>query len=105
MTIHDLYGYIGENDIEIACTVVEKCLNMQAEAHESSYIGEYYKFGDFKENFTLQNNYDEFEQEWMEEEFQEYPILLYANKPSNAHAVEKQLLGTGKFKLLRRKER
>ena len=85
MNTYDLYGYDYDNNIESARQAVEGALSIILNAHESSYLGDYYRLGSTgAENFILQHNYDEFEKEWMEENFHNYPLLLYVNGTSRA---------------------
>ncbi len=104
MNTYDLYGYIIDSSIETARDLVEHCLNIKLQGHESLfYGGEYYRHSDIgKEHFILQKNYDSSEHEWMEEDYKEYPILLYVNEINRELVLEKVLTDTKRFKLLRR---
>jgi hypothetical protein len=77
--------------------IVENALGIKFIAHESTYRGgDYYCFGKIgEEEFTLQRNFNLIDKEWTEEEFQEFPILIYVDKTSRAEEIEK-LLGARK---------
>jgi len=60
-------------------------------AHESSYhCGEYFRSSSVNtddENFILQKNYDDWFKEWTEEEYSQYPFLLYADNTLRAKEI------------------
>ncbi len=103
MTIFDLYG-LQNTTLEGARVAVEAALGAGLVAHESGYhAGAYYRLGRTgSEHFILQRNYDDFEEEWMEPEFKEYPYLLYVNETRRAPELEKRLTDVGC--LLKRQE-
>jgi hypothetical protein len=106
MKTYDLYGYSHDNDIRAARDFVANTLGIKFAAHESLYHGgEYYRnHGDEGENFILKRNYDELENEWTEPRHESYPLLLYVNATLRARELERMLVLTERFKLLKRGE-
>jgi hypothetical protein len=102
---YTLYG-CTDQDIESARQIIQDTFGILLKAHESSYhCGAYYRFGDIgKEHFILQYNYDNLEQEWTENAFQIYPLLLYVNETARAEDLESKLTSNQKFKLLKREQ-
>ena len=101
---YDVYGFTRD-DLEQARRDIELGLNIQLMPHDSMYRGGlYYRLGDpGSENFVLQKNYNFEEQEYTEEQFSEYAVLLYVNQPQNPFEVEKRLLKSAPYaKLLQR---
>jgi hypothetical protein len=101
---HDLYG-CRLKDLESARTRVERVLQIGLEAHYSDYEGgDYYGLGlGDDESFTLKRNFDSVEGEWFEEEFKEYPVLLYVENTRRPEDIENRLASSdSEFALLRR---
>lgn len=101
---YDVYGFI-QDDLDQVRSGVESMLEIQFAAHDSMYRGGlYYRLGNpGTENFVLQKNYNSDEQEYTEEQFSEYPLLLYVNQPQDPFSIEERLLrGRFSIKLLRR---
>lgn len=90
---YDLYGVKCES-LEIARSLIEKLLNIVMIAHESGFhCGEYYRRYDVgQEHFILQKNYDDFEGEWTEDSFTEYPFLFYVNETDRSEDLKSALL-------------
>jgi hypothetical protein len=90
---YDMYGFV-QDGLEQVRSDVESMLNIQLAPHDSMYRGGlYYRLGNpGAENFVLQKNYNFEEQEYTEEQFSEYAILLYVNQPQDPFGVEKRLL-------------
>ncbi len=87
--VFDLYG-LQVSDLSEAKTLVENTLALNLLGHESSYCGEYYRSHAVDvddENFILQKNYDEFEDEWTEESFVDFPILLFVNDTERSSEI------------------
>jgi len=106
MNIYDLYGFRIE-DLETVRATVENALSIKFIAHESSYRGgDYYRFGKIgEEEFTLQRNFNPIDKEWIEEEFQGFPILLYVDKTNRSEKIERLLAARiAEFSLLRRRQ-
>jgi hypothetical protein len=102
----DLYGS-RVDDLDNVRTLVESVLGVTLAAHESGYHGgSYYRFDSGKgEHIILKKNFDPIENEWFEEKFKSYPILLYINETHRSDEFQKQLQsGETKFDLLRREE-
>lgn len=81
MKIFDLYG-ISVDSLQEAKESVESALREPLNAHESSHhCGAYYRL-DLPDggSIILQQNFDDFENEWTEEAFKEMPFLLYVSK-------------------------
>ena len=89
-------------------TLVENTLALTLLAHESGYhCGEYYRSHDVDvddENFILQKNYDDFEDEWTEERFVDFPILLFANDTKRPSEIASLFENEQSVALLRRQE-
>ena len=102
---YDLFG-IECDDINIARTIIEVILNISMIAHESGYhCGEYYRLYDVgQEHFILQKNYDDFEEEWTEETYLKYPLLLYVNETLRSSEFVKHLQSDKRIELLRHQE-
>lgn len=77
----DLYGFT-QNDINTIRILVEKAVGILFEAHNSSYLGgNYYRCGVVdSEHFILQQNLDLVDNEPIEPEYSEFPVLLYVNR-------------------------
>jgi hypothetical protein len=103
--IFDIYG--GEtNDLQLCREVIQSALGVQLEAHESSYLGNYYRWGkQYGEELILQKNYDESEQEFREERFKDFRTLLYVNLFSDPDEVRRRLAAcSDQMVFLERKE-
>ncbi|MCO7227506.1 hypothetical protein [Pleionea sp. CnH1-48] len=98
---YDLYGF-NSADLDVAKELLNKELNIELQAHESRYhCGEYFRFKDVgEEHFILQKNHDDFENEWTEESFSQYPVLLYVNEAERSEKVKALLEKDSLFKLL-----
>ena len=102
--IYDLYG-VECNDIETARFVIEDLLNMSMIAHDSIYRGVYYRFNSVgQENFILQNNYNDFEEEWTEKRYSKYPLLLYVNETQRSSEVASLLQSDNRVVRLKSQE-
>jgi hypothetical protein len=63
-------------------------------AHESSYRGVYYRAGSTgEEHIILQPNHLPQDDEWIDEEHKEYPVLLYVNETLRPDEFDKLLSG------------
>jgi hypothetical protein len=92
MSTFDLYG-IKEVDIDAAKTLIEQFFDGRFVAHDSSYIGEYwllsYPSGG---KVSLQPNLTPVEEDdWAEEDYKEYPNLLYISNLDAQDEILKQL--------------
>ncbi len=106
-THFDLYG-CRLKDLEFAKMEVEHALDVKLKPHESDYHGgDYYRFDSSSgESFLLKRNFDAVEGEWFEDQFKEFPILLYVDKTQRPEEIEKRLQRSGpEFTLLRRHKR
>ena len=102
---YDMYG-CKLLSLESAKSYVEHALTVKFAIRESDYFGKYYRhdFGD-GEIVEIKTNFDSSEDAWIEENFKEYPVLLYVNKTMRHETFEKLLDATGReFKLLRREQ-
>ncbi|MDP5210940.1 hypothetical protein [Microbulbifer sp. 2205BS26-8] len=102
---YDLYGVDCES-LDAAKTLIEALFNIVMVAHESGlHCGEYYRLYDVgQEHFILQNNYDDFEDEWTEEAFSKYPVLFYVNETDRSYDLKEILLKDKRLALLRHEE-
>jgi hypothetical protein len=105
MKTYDLYGS-DVQDIELARQIIADAVLVKLIAHESSYhCGDYYRSGDIgSEHFMLQRNFDEHENEWTEQDFKTFPLLLYINETIRSEYFENKLVLDKRFKLLRREQ-
>jgi hypothetical protein len=95
MKAYDLYG-VEARDLEAARLIVEQRLGIKLQAHESSYLGEYFRLGlPGGEHLVLRRNFDDREHEWAEPEFSNRPFLLYVNETARSSEL-RQLLEDGK---------
>lgn len=103
MKYYDLYGLMFSN-LDTARDFLEATLGIQFIPHDSFYHGEYYLFqGEEQEELMLKSNFDEVEQEFAEEEFSRYPVLLYASEVKDPQALQQRLVdASSKVELLRR---
>ncbi|MDD0967807.1 MULTISPECIES: hypothetical protein [Pseudomonas] len=101
MAAYDLYG-VKNLSVSAARSKVEESLELSLDRRESGYHGgEYYFFGNKEsEHLTLKNNIDPFDGEAVEQEFPEYPVLLYVDSTGRAEEITKKL--AEEFFLLRR---
>lgn len=91
MKTYLLFGLHGA-DLQEARAAVEAALGIRMVLHESSCLGEYFRFGDVgSEHFILQMNYDNVEGEWMESASPNYGILLYANETDRGSELERAM--------------
>ena len=96
----DTYGF-ARADIEAARSAFEKALAVRTTPHESSYLGDYFRFDEGgKETFSLQDNFDELSREARYDQFKEYPVLLFV-ETERAAEIEKTLVAVG-FVLIER---
>ncbi|MBA3874620.1 MAG: hypothetical protein H0X30_36285 [Anaerolineae bacterium] len=88
MTNYDLYGF-HSGDLNQIATKLEAILNISWVARHSSFIGDYFEFGEPRgEIFTLQTNFDDYEDDWMEPKFKEYLVLLYISNTMRSTELE-----------------
>ena len=88
---HLLYG-TRDLTLEECCAAVEDALGVAPfEAHESSFLGEYYRCGlPGAENLTIHANRDA-EGVSLEPDFAAFPVLLYVNETPRAEEVRLRL--------------
>ncbi|MBE2192567.1 MAG: hypothetical protein IAE83_00145 [Anaerolinea sp.] len=97
MVIYDIYGFQSDNLDGIA-EELEAILNLEWIPHSSSFRGDYYKTDKIsEESFTLQHNYFELEDEWMQPNFKIYQTLLYVDSTQRAKDIESLILKYGKY--------
>jgi hypothetical protein len=91
MTIYsDLYGFRLNNLHELAKRL-EEIFDTKFDLGESLWVGPYYIAGDpfeGEENLYLKGNYVDFEEEWTEPQFKEFPIVFYVNRTQRAIEIE-----------------
>lgn len=92
MAAYDLYG-VKNLSVSAARLKVDESLKLSLERRESSYHGgEYYFFGNREsEHLTLKNNIDPIDGEAVEQEFPEYPVLLYVDSTGRAEEIAVRL--------------
>ncbi|MDR6633775.1 hypothetical protein J2X72_002575 [Phyllobacterium sp. 1468] len=88
-----LFGIYSE-DMEEIKELLEDILGRELEARESLQKGEYYCLGVFEDFLYLQDNENIEDGETVEDEFPEYPLILYINDadeyPHYLSAIEKR---------------
>ncbi|MBC7869944.1 MAG: hypothetical protein H7Y09_03835 [Chitinophagaceae bacterium] len=93
-TANDLYGFKNES-FENVANAIERTLNMSWTKHHSSFLGEYYQYGNrIVHHLILQKNYLEEDEDWMESKFIDFPILLYSNNTEDYQQRETTLLNS-----------
>ncbi|MCY0964168.1 hypothetical protein [Parathalassolituus penaei] len=102
---YDIYGIDCES-LSIARAAVEALLDIIMIAHESGYrCGRYYRLNDVgQEHIVLQNNYDEYDDEWTEEKYVDYPFLLYINETLRSSEIANFLQDDKRIVLLKHQE-
>jgi len=97
-----LYG-IKSSNLDEAVKIIEEKLNITFSIHESSYrCGEYYLYKiENEEEIIIQKNYDTHMHEWSEEDFPDYPYLLYISIKSNFKEIKDNLSKVDETFLLR----
>jgi|GEM_PF-1236196 len=79
MTNRYLKFGISIDDMELVTKDLQKLLNICFEEHESSYWGEY-NVAQLSESESIRLVYNYIDDDWQEEEFKEYPLLLELNR-------------------------
>ncbi|MBD9634375.1 hypothetical protein [Pseudomonas sp. PDM19] len=102
MIAYDLYG-AKSLSLVLAREHIEEILGISLDERNSSYQGgSYYMFGsNDSENFILKVNLDPFDDEPVELNFPEYPVLLYINATVRSSDIEGSIKKGACFKLLR----
>jgi hypothetical protein len=105
MKTYDLYGFKSDSLMK-AKSWVEKALGIQLRAHENLNAGDYFRLDyDDGENFILKKNFDPYEEEVIEDDFQDYQVLFYVNRTYRGDEIEDKLVsGIPRIKLLRREK-
>src|SRR5262245_39381176 len=86
-------------------SAIESALTVRMSPHDSSYRGEYYTSGSSgQEHIVVQPNYLDNDDEWIEEKYQEYAILIYVNETPRAEQVEGHLHARMPYLQLLRRE-
>jgi hypothetical protein len=84
---------------------LNSAFGIELTAHESLYWGVYYSSGPMgEEHFHLQPNYLAHEDEWIEENHREYPVLLYVNETTRPDEIDWLLLREMPFALKLKRE-
>jgi hypothetical protein len=90
-------------DIAQVRAAVEGLLGCALEEHESAYVeGEYYR-ADLPdgESVVVKRNLDPFDQEPLEENFPEYPVLVYVDNTMRPSEIRSTMERQGDFVSLR----
>lgn len=91
MTRTDLYAAI-DGDLDQIASRLTDILNIQFEAHDNSFLGEYYLYKDASEQrFRLQYNYVPEQDDWIELDLKDYQILFYVYNAINADVIEETI--------------
>ncbi|NMM51579.1 hypothetical protein [Paenibacillus aquistagni] len=70
---------VSNDDMELVTKDLQKLLNICFEEHESSYWGEY-NVAQLSETENIRLIYNYIDDDWQEEDFKEYPLLLELNR-------------------------
>ncbi|MFX3633291.1 MAG: hypothetical protein ACE3L7_30520 [Candidatus Pristimantibacillus sp.] len=70
---------ISIDDMKLVTNDLQNLLNICLEEHESSYWGEY-NVAQLSETESIRLVYNYIDDDWQEEEFKEYPLLLELNR-------------------------
>lgn len=99
---YDLYGVVGLS-LLLAKERVEEMLGVFLEERESSYQGGiYYAWGrSDSEHYVLRVNVDPFDEGPVEQDFPEFPVLLYVNATERSSSIEGVVRKDSFFKMLR----
>lgn len=81
MTNRYLKFGISIDDMELVSKDLQNLLNICFEEHESSYWGEY-NVAQLSETESIRLVYNYIDDDWQEEDFKEYPLLLELNRTS-----------------------
>lgn len=93
MSSYDLYGFVSD-DIDNLAVALGEVLQIQLQAHYSSFLGNYYRVGRLvEESFQLQHNYVAEEDDWTESQFMNFPSLFYVNRTKRSQEIEGLLKG------------
>lgn len=92
MVSSNIYGS-EEHDLEKVKSVIEDNLQIIFVAHNSSYRGgDYYRSGELNnEHFILQRNLDLIDNEPAEQDFLNYPIILYVEETGRSQEITASL--------------
>jgi hypothetical protein len=95
-------GFSGE-DIFLIKTMIERLLNKSFEERESSfYGGRYFIITDaLMGELTLQENYDQIEEEWIEDADHDLVFILRVSCAQKHDEMKKSLLGLKGSRLIR----
>ncbi len=73
--------------------LVGKRLDIEFELHESSYVGEYYKYsGLYADKLTIEQNKIGADEDYKEVTLKDYPTLIYVNISSGKNREKKSKL-------------
>ncbi|WP_083196199.1 hypothetical protein [Pseudomonas sp. AU12215] len=102
MIAYDLYGAKALS-LLLAREHIEEMFGVSLDERNSTYQGgTYYMLGsNDSENFILKLNLDPFDDEPVEQNFPDYPVLLYINATTRSSDVEGAIKEGACFKLLR----
>jgi len=105
MKTYDLYGFKTDSLMDAKFSV-EKALRIHLCAHENLNAGDYFRLDNKDgENFILKKNFDPYEEEVIEDDFQDYTVLFYVNRTVREGEIENMLIASiPGIQLLRRKK-
>lgn len=90
-----IYGFRTNQLLELA-QLLEQALEMKFEERDSLYKGVYYRFETDDEEFSLQSNRDPVskpdEDQWIEERYKDFPVLLYVDCTQRSDEIHNRLL-------------
>lgn len=102
---YDLYGVKGAALLSVK-EILEDSIGLSFYERESSYQGGvYYYSGDrVSESLIIKNNLDPFDEEPVELNFSDWPVLIYVNSTGRAFELEKIMTQDERIVLLRREK-
>lgn len=93
MTTYVTYG-LPDEPLQDLLQRLSTALHIELTSHESSYRGVYFRSGSTGgEHFILQPNFLAHEDEWIDDEHQEFPFLLYVNETERQDEIHRLLEG------------
>ena len=80
MTVELLVGFKAEN-ISVVAKPMTRATGLEAEQHDSLYVGDYYLFS-MPERVIVKDNFVESTGDWEAEEFKKFGVLIGSTRPS-----------------------
>jgi hypothetical protein len=84
-----------EIEVDMVADWIERATGIKFERRQGDYTGGNYcqASGPRSEELRVQNNYISFTDDWMEDNFREYPLLVYIRSTQRAEWFERLMRG------------